>query len=45
MRPLFGDEIIDRIDDVWGIDPKDGDVRAGFKPTKQPGVRLKFLFL
>lgn len=30
-RQLFGDEVADRADDYWGIDPE-GEIKGAFKP-------------
>ncbi|CRG84500.1 4-hydroxyacetophenone monooxygenase [Talaromyces islandicus] len=36
-RQLFGDEVADRADDYWGINPE-GEIKGAFKPTGQPGL-------
>lgn len=38
LARLFGREVIDRTRDVWGCD-EHGEIRAGYKPSGQPGVR------
>lgn len=39
LRDTFGDDVIDRTDEVWGTD-ENGEIRAGYKPSGQPGVRI-----
>jgi len=39
VRALFGDAVADRVGPVWGLDP-DGEVRAMWRPTGQPGFWL-----
>ncbi|TDL17769.1 FAD/NAD(P)-binding domain-containing protein, partial [Rickenella mellea] len=34
---IFGEEVVDRIGEVWGMN-EEGEVRAGYKPTEQPGL-------
>lgn len=37
MRRLFGGEVIDRTEEMWGVNAE-GEHRGGFKPSGQPGV-------
>lgn len=37
MRTVFGDEALDRVGPVWGID-KEGELRGCYRPTGHPGV-------
>jgi len=37
MRTIFGDEAIDRVGPVWGID-KEGELRGCYRPTGHPGL-------
>jgi hypothetical protein len=37
MRETFGDEVIDRTDNVWGFD-SEGESRGCYRPSGQPGV-------
>lgn len=39
LRDTFGDDVINRTDEVWGTD-ENGEIRAGYKPSGQPGVRI-----
>ena len=43
-RHLFGDEVIDRTHEIWGVDAN-GEIRSGYKPSGQPGVRILFSHL
>lgn len=38
MRPLFGDETIDKTGPVYGKD-EEGEFRASYRPSGHPGVR------
>ncbi|KAJ7802864.1 FAD/NAD-P-binding domain-containing protein [Mycena olivaceomarginata] len=37
MRTVFGDEALDRVGPVWGID-KEGELRGCYRPTGHPGL-------
>ena len=37
LRGLLGDEAIDRAEELWGTNAE-GELRAGYKPSGQPGV-------
>ncbi|KAF7353744.1 Flavin-containing monooxygenase YUCCA9 [Mycena venus] len=37
MRPVFGDEAIDRVGPVWGLD-EEGELRGCYRPTGHPGL-------
>lgn len=37
MKKIFGNEIIDRTHEVWGLD-EEGELRGCYRPSGQPGV-------
>ncbi|KAJ6546900.1 FAD/NAD-P-binding domain-containing protein [Mycena capillaripes] len=37
MRATFGDEVIDRVGSVWGVD-EEGELRGCYRPTGHPGL-------
>ncbi|THH07266.1 hypothetical protein EW145_g3496 [Phellinidium pouzarii] len=37
LKRTFGEEVIDRTSELWGID-EEGELRAGYKPSGQPGL-------
>ena len=41
MRPVFGDETIDRTGPVWGLD-EEGEVYGCYRPSGHPGVSHRY---
>lgn len=39
MKKIFGNEIINRTHEVWGLD-EEGELRGCYRPSGQPGVSL-----
>lgn len=38
MKRLFGDEIINQTEEVWGLD-EEGELKGCYCPSGHPGVR------
>jgi putative flavoprotein involved in K+ transport len=37
IRRIFGPEIAERVGPIWGVSPRDGELRGVWRPTGQPG--------
>ena len=40
MRETFGNAVIDRTGEVWGLDDE-GELRGCYRPSGQPGVSVQ----
>jgi hypothetical protein len=42
MKPVFGEELMDRAEPSFGLD-EEGELRKCYRPTGIPGVRLQYI--